>query len=203
MISALPEEHDALNRLVKFVAEHAGDSTAEFDCQAPAVAMESLPTTPSHGALAVLKTTEGVSVRAEGVPLHRLVTEAAPALDVEVRVDPRVADVSVSFVLENANQDSFAAALIAAGLEVDRADVLTVEPAKRENATEHRLVGAVVMDSPAMARTRAQSMCVAENGMDAAAAVGNVLLFRGRRSVVMRGGFGTRPVLITGDSESR
>ncbi len=198
MINALPEEYDALNRLVDFVAEHAGETTAEFDCQSPPrLPPESLPTT-SQGALAVLKTTEGVTVRAERVPLHRLVMETASALDVGVRVDPHVADVSITLALEHASRDTFAEALVTLGLKVDHADDLVVGPAERRNATEHRLVGAVVMDSSAMARAQAKSMCLPESGMDAAAAVGNVLLFRGRRSVVSRG-FGARVVLITGD----
>lgn len=124
--------------------------------------------------------------------------ETASALDVGVRLDPRVADVSVTLALENANKHAFAAALVAVGLKVDHTDALIIEPAELRNTTEQRLVGAVVMDSPAMARAQAQGMCLPERGMDAAAAVGNVLLFRGRRSVVPRE-FGTRAVLITGE----
>lgn len=196
MIDALPEEHDALNKLVHFVDEHAGDATAEFDCQSPRLSPESLPTTTSQGALAVLKTTEGVTVRAERVPLHRLVMETASALNVRVRVDPRVADASITLALEHATRDTIAEALVRLGLKVDHADDLVVGPAERRIGAEDRLVGAVVMESSAMARAQAKSMCLPEGGMDAAAAVGNVLLFRGRRWVVSRG-FGARPVLIT------
>lgn len=186
LITALPEDHRELRMLLEFVSEHAGDGTRGFTCQRLRPRTSALPTTKDVGELAIVTTPGGVSVRAEKVPLHRLVMELAAALGVNAQVAPTVADVSMSLGMKNVSLETFSDELERLGLEVSRLPFWSVV-GQRSRKEKERVVGAAVLETPDVARALAESLCGRPGGeVDAASAVGNVVLFRGTHTSVER-----------------